>query len=441
MNELPTLIDIPEKLYPIMSGVNYYRYFLLEGGRGSAKSHSVARWILYLAENFKLRIVCGRETQNSIEESVYTILVDLIQDYELLFDIQKSRIKSIKSGSTITFKGFRDQGVVNIKGLEGVDILWIEEAQSITKMTLDVVIPTIRKENAKIFFTMNRFVRTDAVFERFSHDPDCLHIHIDYFENKHCPEVLKREAEKCKLKNEKDYKHIWLGEPLDNTEDYLFNFSKLAKLNKLEAFGDLFVNQSVMGVDFASGGGDLCVASKMDRKSNVHWELSDQIAWSDPDTDLSVGKTIDLYGQWKPDILIVDAGGLGYPMFISISKTIPNVIGFDGGKTDKISVSAGNNRAEGYLALKEFVDREWLICKSEYTIKELETIKKKYKANGSIFIQSKLDAKNKDLVDSPDRADSVMMAIFAIKHYLGKVTFTDQPIGMRVKRISKSKRR
>jgi hypothetical protein len=192
-----------------------------------------------------------------------------------------------------------------------------------------------------------------------------------------------------------------------------------------------------MAVDYAAGGGDLCVASRLVRLSNVHWGLKDQVAWDDPDTNVSIGKTLSLYGDWCPDILIVDAGGLGYPMFIDLSKTIKNIIGFDGAKTEQITGNAANDRAEAYLQTKEFIDECWLICKSKHTIKQFETIKKTYQKNGKILIQSKEDMR-KEKVDSPDRADSVAMGIYAIKHFLGKIDFStiDQPMGMRVRRVS-----
>lgn len=436
--ELPEILNIPPKLLPLIQDINDYRYFLLEGGRGSGKTQAVARWILYLADKKKLRIFCGRETQNTIEESVHTALADLITKYNLFFEVQKAKITSKRTGSEIKFKGFREQGTVNIKGLEGADILWIEEAQAITKNTLDVIIPTIRKNNAKIFFTMNRFVRTDPVYEQMASRENCKHIKINYYDNPFCPDALKAEAGECQERSPKDYKHIWLGEPLETTEEYLFNFSKLSKMNELQPFGELVYPQSAMGVDFAGGGGDLCVASRLIRRSNVHWEIADQRAWTDPDTDLSVGKTIALYGNWQPDVFIVDKGGLGYPMFISISKSISKVIGFDGAQTELCTENAGNHRAEGYLNLKSFVDKEWLISRSRFTNKQLETIKKKYKANGRIYIQSKKDLR-KEGFESPDRADSVMMAVFAIVKFLGKQDFRLREETQTIQRVNRRK--
>ena len=221
----------------------------------------------------------------------------------------------------------------------------------------------------------------------------------------------------------------------------MFNFDKLAKAKTVQPFGDLLYKQRVMGVDFASGGGDLCVASLLERKSNVHWRLVDQIAWDNPDTDESVGRTISLFGQWNPDVLVCDKGGLGYPMFVSISKIIKNIVGFDGASNDKCTDPTSlNNRYQAAVDVKYFLDKEWLNISSNYTIKEMETIKKCYGRSGKNRLKDKQEQK-KESIPSQDRYDSLAMAVFGIRHYLGKVDFQaqDKPIGMRVKKVNKRK--
>ena len=122
---LPKILSLPDKLYPIITSLNDYRYTLLEGGRGGGKSQGIGRFVLYLADRYNLRIVCGRETQNSINESVYSLLTDLIGTEQLNFEVFSSKIVNRKTGSTINFRGFREQGAFNIQGMEGVDILWV----------------------------------------------------------------------------------------------------------------------------------------------------------------------------------------------------------------------------------------------------------------------------------------------------------------------------
>lgn len=410
----------------MITDFNKYTYLYAEGGRGSGKTHSVARFLLFLASKYKLRIVCGREIQNSIEESVYTVLCDLINQFNLYFEIQTRKITHKLTGSVITFKGFREQGSVSIKGLEGVDILWIDEAQSVTKPTLDVLIPTIRKERSKIFFTMNRFMRDDAVHEYLAGRNDCKHIHINFYDNPHCPLRLKAEAEQVRLKSQKDYDHIYLGKPLDSASDFLFNFDRLHHCKDIKAFGDLFGRQRVMGIDFAAQGDDQCVATVLDRVSSQHWKCVGQIAWDEADAMVSVGKIVGLIGEFKPDAAIIDVGGMGHVVhsrLLEVGTRTP-VQRFDGATTEGVDTTHyGNARAQGYYELKAWVDDGMLILDKEQrqVVKELEKVKFKYRSSGQRMIQPKVDMK-KELGYSPDYADSLMMACWAANHLIGKDT-------------------
>lgn len=413
---LPKILNLPPKLLPMITEFNNYTYSLNEGGRGSGKTQSDARVILFLAEKYKIRVCCGRETQNTINESVKAVFETLIRDYDLNFTIKDKEIIHNVSGSVIMFKGFREQGKVNIKGLADIDILWIDEAEAITKPTLDIIIPTImRKKNAKIFFTMNRFVRNDAVYMFCAGRDDCLHIQINYYDNPFLTEQMHKEAEICKQRNLKDYNHIWLGHPLDQASDFLISAEKLDLAKSLVFNSESHPENSVMSVDLSASGGDLCVAKRYVQKSLTGWEQAETITWSSSDTDVTKGKIINIYGRWQPSILIIDADGLGYPIWCSVKKSIPDCIGFRGAGKAK-SNNAGNARADGYIATRDFIDNGWLKLNCENSCRQLEYIKIVYKPNGLIFIQSK-DEIRKEQGESPDFADTDMMAIYAITYY------------------------
>lgn len=435
MLTLPQILDIPPKLIPVITQFNNYRFFLLEGGRGGGKSQSIARILLWLAENRKIRVVCGREQQNTIDESVKTILSDLINTYQLNFTIKDKEITHNVTGSVFKFKGFREQGRVNIKGLEGTDILWVDEAEAITKPTLDVLIPTIRKNKSKVFFTMNRYVRKDPVFEQCATDKDCLHIKINYYDNPHCPEVLINEAKKCREKSEKDYQHIWEGNPLDQSNDYLLAATKIDEATKLNLNDETIIKHKVLSIDLAGSGGDLNVAKLIVQKNTTGWIDEITNKWSDADTDVTKGKIINLYSIYKPDILVIDGDGVGYSIAVSLKNTLENVVIFRGaGKVKNIQSSAKNARAEGYLILKEFIQNGWLQLKDSETIRQLEYIKLVYKPSGHILIQSK-DEMRKENGESPDYADSLMMALYAIdkhSHLLVKNNFKNNTSGPKV---------
>ena len=435
---MPEILNLPNKLIPFLTNLGKYRYYLAEGGRGSGKSQGFGRIILHVGEKRKIRVCCGRETQNSIEESVYRLLVDLINKFSLNWRVTGSKLVHNVTGSEIIFKGFRENGVENTKGMEGFDIVWVDEAQMLTKRTLDVVIPTIRKTGSVIWFSMNRYLRSDPVYEFCLSRPNCLHVHIDYFDNPYCTDELKAEADICKQTNDADYRHIWLGEPLDAASDYLFNGAKLEKMKSIEAFGDIgFMRQRVLAVDFAAQGNDLCVATCLDRADEVHWQVTKQIAWSEPDSMVSIGKIVDLMGQLKPTVSILDVGGMGYVVYNRLQELNIRINPFNGAEQQDVPAEYGNKRAWGYYKLKEYIENEWIIMDSPQTISELEQIRFKYKSNGERLILSK-DEMRKQGIHSPDRADSLMMAVFAIVvHLTPKETFSGSFSGVR--RINKSK--
>lgn len=420
--KLPAILEMPEKMMPMIHRFNEFMIFLLEGGRGSGKSHSVGRFLLFLGEKRKLRIVCGREIQANIEESVYTLLKDLIDQYGLAYEVFKHKIVHKWSGTEFRFKGFREQGNVSVKGLEGVDILWIDEAQSISKPTLDIIMPTMRKANVKIFFTMNRYLRDDAVPDYAVGLSETLHIKINYFENPFCPLTLKNQAEVMRLKSERDYRHIWLGEPLMQADDYLFNFEKLHECYTVEGWGEKWSNQRVLAIDFAAQGNDQCVATVLDRVTNQHWKATERIPWDEPDTAASIGKIVHLIGLFKPQVTILDIGGMGKVVFDRLIELGLKIIPFDGGSTAGIEAEHyANWRAQGYFKLKEWIDDGFLIIdkKDAEYIKQAEKIKFKYRSNGIRIIQAKVDMKA-DLKYSPDDLDSLMMAIVGAVYYMNK---------------------
>ena len=137
-------------------------------------------------------------------------------------------------------------------------------------------------------------------------------------------------------------------------------------------------------------------------------------SWSEADTDITKGKIVDLYSIWAPRLLIMDADGLGYPIWISVQKMINSAIGFRGAKK-AISKYALNARADGYLSLKDYIEKGYLKLTDKNAIRQLEYIKKIFKPNGVIAIQDKKEIR-KLHSQSPDFADCVMMAFYAINY-------------------------
>lgn len=414
--ELPQILNIPPKLYPIFTKFKQHRFILLHGGRGGAKSHSVARLLLYIAEHYKVRICCGRETQNTIEDSVYKIFMGVIRDNNLNFYERNNKIYHRLTGSEIVFRGFRHSGNVNIKGLEDFDILWIDEAEAITEETLDIIIPTIRKAGSKLIFTMNRKLRRDPVYtEMVNKEENCLIIKINYYENPYCSAELIEEAEKMKVKNPKKYKHVYEGEPEEDSELMLFSAEKLDLIKKVKIYPERIEPFRSMAVDLSGAGGDFCECSIVDQVMSSKYKVSDIIEWQIADTDVTVGKIINLYKMFEPDILTLDADGMGYPIYCSVSKAVENCIAFHGaGKSNR--ENCANQRADGYITLQEYVDNQFIIIPQDKCRNQLETIEKRYQTNGGkIVIIPKKEYRDK-YGESPDTADSVMMNIYSINY-------------------------
>ena len=191
-----------------------HRYKVAYGGRGSAKSWGFARSLLVQAASRKMRILCTREVQKSIKDSVHKLLSDQIQAMGLggHFDVLNTEIRGI-NGSEFIFGGLADHTVESIKSYEGIDVCWVEEAQSVSKRSWDILIPTIRKEGSEIWVTFNPELDTDETYKRFveSSPTDSVVVQMNWRDNPWFPPVLNQERLDCFRTNKEDYDTIWEG--------------------------------------------------------------------------------------------------------------------------------------------------------------------------------------------------------------------------------------
>jgi phage terminase large subunit len=196
------------------------RYKIAHGGRGSAKSWGFARGLLIQAFQRPLRVLCTREIQKSIKQSVHRLLSDQIEAMGLgqFFEVLETEIRG-RNGSLFIFAGLSDQTAESIKSYEGVDICWIEEAQAVTRRSLDILIPTIRKDGSEIWFSFNPELDSDEVFARFVLDtPDnATVVEMNWRDNPWFPEVLEAERQDflrqvgLGKRSQDDYDNIWEG--------------------------------------------------------------------------------------------------------------------------------------------------------------------------------------------------------------------------------------
>ena len=202
-----------------------YRYKVIHGGRGSAKSQTAGRALLLIGSTKKIRVLCAREFQNSIADSVLKLLETIIAEcgFGGQYTIQRDRIFHT-NGTEFIFKGVR-LNVESIKSMSGITHLWLEEAQAISANSWKVLIPTIREPNSEIWVTYNPDLKTDPTHVKFlvnKPPPDSLIIEANWQDNPWFPDVLKKEKDYLYTVDPNSAAHIWGGECRTNSAAQIF---------------------------------------------------------------------------------------------------------------------------------------------------------------------------------------------------------------------------
>jgi phage terminase large subunit len=218
-------LKTPEWALPLLEASRYKGAW---GGRGSGKSHMFAEMMLEEhIMNQSQSSVCVREIQKSLNQSVKRLLEMKIQEMNAgaYFEVQDAVIKSKKADGRIIFQGMQNHTADSIKSLEGYDRAWVEEAQSLSQTSLDLLRPTIRKPGSELWFTWNPRQASDPVdlLLRGPTPPkDANVIKVNYADNPWFPSVLKDEMEYDKRRDPDKYRHVWRGEYLQNSESRVF---------------------------------------------------------------------------------------------------------------------------------------------------------------------------------------------------------------------------
>lgn len=209
-------IEFPTKLQCLFKPK---RLKVLHGGRGSGKSWAVARALLIIGAQKPMRILCAREIQKSIKDSVHRLLSDQIQAMGLgaFYEVLETEIRG-KNGTLFLFAGLAQHTVESIKSFEGVDIVWSEEAQVVTKRSWDVLTPTIRKDGSEIWITLNPDMETDETYKRFvlgrpEESDDAYVVQMNWRDNHWFPAVLEKERQDTLNRDPENYQNIWEGQP------------------------------------------------------------------------------------------------------------------------------------------------------------------------------------------------------------------------------------
>lgn len=192
-------------------------FYALYGGRGGGKSWEIADYLLIDGVRSVNRVLCCREIQKSIKQSVHQLLKDRITALGLggHYEVLNTEIKG-KNGTLFSYTGLQEHTKDSMKSYEGYNRTWIEEAQSVSAGSLEILIPTVvRRPDSQIIFSLNPKLASDPVYKDYvaTQRPDTCRINVNYWQNKHCPAELKRLAEEMKQEDYDNWLHIYAGQP------------------------------------------------------------------------------------------------------------------------------------------------------------------------------------------------------------------------------------
>lgn len=421
---------------------------VLHGGRASSKSWDAAGFATFLANKYKLRILCVRQFQNKIEESVYTLLKHQIDRFGLSsrFKIINNSITSTATDSEFMFYGLW-RSIDEIKSLEGIDILWIEEAHNLTEEQWKVLEPTIRKEGSQIWIIFNPKLANDFVYKRFvvNPPPNTVVRQINYDENPFLSQTMLDIIEAAKAEDFEEYQHIYLGMPKDDEENVVIKRSWVMaaidfhKKMQIEPTG-----RKRLGFDVADSGKDLCAtiyshgfaalwgekfkgqedellksctrvyASALERAAAITYDsigvgasagakFGELNAARKDDKRVTYSKFNAGGAVFKPESIYAGTQTKNKDMFANIKAQAWWLV------ADRFrnTYNAVHNGAQ--FKEDELISISADIPNLEQLIDELSTPKRDYDNTGKVKVESKKDLAKRE-IDSPNLADAFIMA-------------------------------
>ncbi len=407
------------------------------GGRAGGKSYAFADSLLFLGRMKKLFIVCLREIQGSIRDSVHKLLSDRISYYGLRdYKVSDNKIENKVTGTVFVFKGLRDQDPQKIKSLEGADIAWIEEAQTITKKSWDILEPTIRKPESEIWISMNREEENDPLWVALASHPDSNTWvqKVNYTDNPFCPKEMKDLAEKCLEKNPEDYAHIWLGEPISQGSSKLIGTTLVQQALKPKIIQTS--SPLIIGLDIARFGDDETVFCFRRGRVCERFETHRK-----KDTVEVANMTTHIIKTYRPAKIFLDIGGQGAGVYdILCDRGFRSIVrGVYFGEKALNPNRYVNRRAEMWDAVKSWLSdtASVQLPNDTYILNDLTAVNKKYDKLGRLQLEEK-DGIKRRLGRSPDRGDALALT-FAEPVY--DIDTDDDPTLCRIKDLFADERK
>jgi phage terminase large subunit len=361
-------------------------------------------------QNPGMRAVCIREVQKSLKESAKRLIEDKIEALGLgrVFEVQNDQIKT-PGGGLIIFNGMVDHTAESIKSLEGYDVAWIEEAQSMSQRSLDLLRPTIRKEGSEIWASWNPRFKTDPidVFLRQQPPDNAIVRRINYEDNPRFPQVLEIERKHDETGDKDKYRNIWLG-AYENLGDQQFIGASIVEDAMQETVVTTVFDEVTLGVDVARYGNDeTVIAVRRGRDARAEpWLFFRGL--DTMEVAARVAMEIDRLG---PDAVFVDVGGVGAGVVDRLRQLGRDIIAVDSGRSSDGTASAktANKRAEMWTRMRDWLHQGAVAIPDDPRLEaQLTSVQYKHDANNAILLEKKEDIRKRGL-PSPDRADALAL--------------------------------
>lgn len=386
-----------------------YRSIVFYGGRGSGKSVHTGLALILRGRSEKLLILCTRELQNTIADSVHKLLSEIIEDYGFIdYEITEKVIRNRITGTTFIFKGLR-HNATEIKSTQGIDIAWVEEAQSISEASLKVLIPTVRKPGSQLIYTFNRKNELDPVYVRYVRQAAMrkrsyvAKVNYDVLERHGLfPDELREEMEADKAVSLDLYAHVWLGEPEAQGDSAILNRTKvLAAMERvIPAEGAVEI-----GVDVARMGDDRSVLTRRHGMVLEAVETYTKLRTTD------LCDRIEAFAGFDKETLVkVDDTGVGGGVTDEMLKRGYRVMAMNFGAAAFDPDKYPNLISEAWFHLANVIDDISLKLDDELLM-ELTSRQWKMDNAGRRRVESKDDYKKRGF-RSPDLADSLIMCFY-----------------------------
>lgn len=402
-----TLVKLPSEFKPLFD--SWWRHAVIEGGRYSLKSHTVARFLLLTARSKRVRIACLRQFQKNIADSSYQLLIDLIQQYGFSeFVWTNDTITNTNTGSTFIFKGLDRNVETTIKSLEGIDIAWIDEAQTITLKSIRILNPTIRKPGSKIIWTLNRLTDLDPVISYFITNPprkDVWHLEVDYRiaqKNGWLSNEILYEIEQARINHPEDYAHDYLGKALAISDKNIIQTAQV-----IEAMGREVDDEGAIevGVDVARLGGDRTVFVKRKGLKEIG-----RASFTKKRTTEVCDLLVNFIGADKDILIKIDDTGVGGGVTDEMIARGYNVIPINFGAKASNPDKYPNLISEAWFYLQSIID-QISITNDKDLLVELSNREWKMDSKGRRGVESKDDYKKRGF-RSPDLADATILCFY-----------------------------